>query len=511
MSDGPAHNTRAAAHNACCNWAHKNTTPHKKYQTPEQGDVPARPDSATTCEESILTSLMNSLSDDQPEGSTSPEGSKHGTICEDIYEQEQLYTTAPGSLGPSVELAGYQVPSPEDTGHTPSSSSHDEERMVTTPLALAEEEWMQVNKQLTHWSYLAEKNKADAMNYRQEVNDLQLKVTETCQELKTKVTNMYHSSNKVSDAMQGMHHLLDRVCTWYKGQTVPSLSPCAQATWAIFADQGSDEGTVDFKHQTNAWAHFENSWPIKQSMEEPGPPPGIRDRAPHMERYDRQMAESHTRAAYRSLWAWTSGPPTQVQNKPEETLDFRNNEGAEENQQNPGSMEPQGLSQHNHTLSPASLIRPMYIMLDQDYACCSMSARSQQMVGLIAISGSTQRRSVAMTVPTIPIQGQAGQNATSIVSAMTIPGESDHKITMIDALRNHIRDLLMGIPNNLPEIKGLWAKLPEAYDGEDNFDCLDRWLQGLLIFFKIHCLTGADKDIDWVLVTGTCLKGKAER
>jgi len=38
--------------------------------------------------------------------------------------------------------------------------------MVTTPLALAEEEWMQVNKQLTHWSYLAEKNKADAMDYR---------------------------------------------------------------------------------------------------------------------------------------------------------------------------------------------------------------------------------------------------------------------------------------------------------------------------------------------------------
>ena len=82
---------------------------------------------------------------------------------------------------------------------------------------------------------------------------------------------------------------------------------------------------------------------------------------------------------------------------------------------------------------------------------------------------------------------------------------------MINTLRNHIRDLLMGIPNNLPEIKGLWAKLPEAYDGKDDFDYLDRWLQGLLRFFKIYCLTGADKDIDQVLVTGTCLKGKAER
>ena len=267
---------------------------------------------------------------------------------------------------------------------------------------------------------------------------------------------------------------------------------------------------MDFEHRTNARARFENSQPIEQSMEEPGPPPGVRDQAPHTERYDRQMAESCTQAAYRSLCARTSGPPTWVQNEPEETLDF---EGAEEIHQNPGSMEPQGLSQHDHTSnsSPAPPIRPTYIMLDQDYACRSMNARSQQIVGPIAISGSTQRRSVAMTAPTMPIQGQAGQNVALIVSAMTIPGESDHEITMINALRNHIRDSLMGILNNLPEIKGLQAKLPEAYDGEDDFNCLNRWLQGLLRFFKIHRLTGADKDIDWVLVTGTCLKGKAEQ
>ena len=196
MSNGPAHNTRAAACNTRCNRAHENTTPHEEYQTPEQGNVPACTDSATTHEESVLTSLMNSPCEDQPERSTSPEGSEHRTIREDIYEQEQLYTTAPGSLGPSVELAGYRAPSPEDIGHTPSSSSHDEERMVTTPLALAKEEWMQVNEQLTHWSYLAEKNKADAMNYRREVNDLQTKVTETCQELKTKVTNMYYAPTR---------------------------------------------------------------------------------------------------------------------------------------------------------------------------------------------------------------------------------------------------------------------------------------------------------------------------
>jgi len=248
-------------------------------------------------------------------------------------------------------------------------------------------------------------------------------------------------------------------------------------------------------------------------MEESGPSPRIRDQAPHMERYERQMAESRARAASKSLHARTSGPPTRVQHEPEETSDFRHNEGAEENQQNRGSMEPRGLSQHDHTsnASPAPQIRPTYITLDQDYARRSMSVWPQQMVGLITISGSTQGQSLAMTVPTMPIQGQVGQTVASIVPAMPIPGESNHEINMIDALRNHIRDLLMGIPNNLPEIKGLRAKLPEAYDSEDDFNHLDRWLQGLLRFFKIHRLTGADKDIDWVLVTGTCLKGKAER
>jgi len=107
--------------------------------------MPACPDSTITCKESILTSLMNSPSGDQPKRSISPEGSitsKHRTICENIYEQEQSFTTAPGSLGPSIEPIGYRVPSPETTGCAPSPSSHDDERMVTTPLALAKEEWM---------------------------------------------------------------------------------------------------------------------------------------------------------------------------------------------------------------------------------------------------------------------------------------------------------------------------------------------------------------------------------
>jgi hypothetical protein len=82
---------------------------------------------------------------------------------------------------------------------------------------------------------------------------------------------------------------------------------------------------------------------------------------------------------------------------------------------------------------------------------------------------------------------------------------------MIDSLQRHIRDSLSGIPGDLPELKGIRAKLPDPYKGEDDFDRLDNWLQGLIRFFKLHRLTGQDKDTDRVLVTGTSLQGRAER
>jgi hypothetical protein len=68
----------------------------------------------------------------------------------------------------------------------------------------------------------------------------------------------------------------------------------------------------------------------------------------------------------------------------------------------------------------------------------------------------------------------------------------------------------MEIPDDLLVLKGFHVKLLRAYKGEDDFDHLDNWLQGLLHYFKLYHLTEADRDADWVLVTGTCLIGKAE-
>jgi hypothetical protein len=52
----------------------------------------------------------------------------------------------------------------------------------------------------------------------------------------------------------------------------------------------------------------------------------------------------------------------------------------------------------------------------------------------------------------------------------------DHEANMIDNLIHHVRDSLAGTAPDLPEIKGLRMKLPEAYTGKDDFDKMDNWL-----------------------------------
>jgi hypothetical protein len=146
--------------------------------------------------------------------------------------------------------------------------------------------------------------------------------------------------------------------------------------------------------------------------------------------------------------------------------------------------------------------------LDQDYAHQAMGA------GPIIVPGITQGTPVAQPVPRIHAPAQApvqmcipvqpaqlhmpaqapaqiymqAQAPTQIHVQVQAPAQinypavtrglpnADHEINMIDNLRQHIRESLSGIPHNLPELKGIHAKLPEAYGGEDDFDHLDNWL-----------------------------------
>jgi hypothetical protein len=109
----------------------------------------------------------------------------------------------------------------------------------------------------------------------------------------------------------------------------------------------------------------------------------------------------------------------------------------------------------------------------------------------------------------VPSQGQTIALIGVSAPAWGQPNKT-HEMLMIDSLRDHIRTSLIGIPDNLPELKGLQAKMPDAYEGEDDFDHLERWLHGLIRFMKIHRLTGMDKEMDQILIMGTSLKGKAE-
>ena len=110
-----------------------------------------------------------------------------------------------------------------------------------------------------------------------------------------------------------------------------------------------------------------------------------------------------------------------------------------------------------------------------------MSAQPlQQLVVPMTIPVLRQGRPQVANVPSVPNRGRVL--------------DSDHEINMIENLRNHIRDSLMGIPDDLPELKGLHMKLPNSYGGDDKFDKLDNWLQSLLRYFKIHQITRMDKD-----------------
>ena len=125
-------------------------------------------------------------------------------------------------------------------------------------------------------------------------------------------------------------------------------------------------------------------------------------------------------------------------------------------------------------VEPAAYFEQVHDTLEQDYARRSASAMPQQLAGPIMIPAPVQGPPMIQAIP------QARRQAPQIAPQMQGYPDPDHEINMIDNLRQHIRESLTGIPNDLPELKGLRAKLPEAYQGEDDFDRLDNWLQGLL-------------------------------
>jgi hypothetical protein len=372
---------------------------------------------------------------------------------------------------------------------------------------------------MRHLSVLARQDKEESIDNQRDIN----RFDDELRTLKKRVTNAYFRTNHVEETLQGIQHMIDRLDD--QREDIIVQSPRAAAVQSVFANRGPNEGTADYERRRNAQIRFEDPQLYEQQGTEGVEDPTLFTKElSSAERYKAQMAESRYRAAWkRPRGARTNGPPAQPITKSDDSSGEEHDEQfhgtAEGPQSNPyidyGSQEPvqpryvyrtnkgaQGAQPKTRTTKGPSYTSAQVTAqtgsaldaLDQDYARRAAGGQPRQLAGPY------------MAPALISGQHWVAQSTNSQGLA-----DSDHETRMIDGLIEHIRESLKGIPDNLPEIKGLRAKLPESYEGEDDFDRLDKWLQGMLRYYKLQRLTADDKDKDRVLIAGSNLKGKAER
>ena len=173
--------------------------------------------------------------------------------------------TAPRSLGLSANLLGFRVSSsevPRDARRecTPSTSSRDKDNTLhqnrrETSANISQEAWAQIDKALGTWLTAAEKNTKDSIQQRQEINQQREEIEQHMErqrkamnDLESRITNTYHCISDVKDALKHICQIYDQVNAQNRGQTMSPLSSHAQATRAIYADWGSNEGTLDYEN-----------------------------------------------------------------------------------------------------------------------------------------------------------------------------------------------------------------------------------------------------------------------
>ena len=227
--DGPpTRNTRLAAHTV------RNTQARREQNTPHSKDAlsnaNAHSERPASHKGSALTSVVGSFDNEQRQSEEDDTPSEHGTIhkqTEEVHDQEQSYTTAPGSFGPSLDPAGLGMTS--SAAHTSrgnqcittrSPCSEEDfppwsQRVASSPLAHNEEDMGQLREALTHWTAIAERNRVEASG--------------------------------IVDAMHDMGRTVNCIIVRVGGQHVPPNSPCALASRALFAECGSNEGTIDYE------------------------------------------------------------------------------------------------------------------------------------------------------------------------------------------------------------------------------------------------------------------------
>jgi hypothetical protein len=186
--------------------------------------------------------------------SNNDEESDHGTIHEIPEEfdtpqrdQEQSFTMAPasGSLGLSV--------GPTETIQTPAADKGKGRKRDPPPhLESDNDEWERLANALDHCETIAKQGKVQAIENRQELENL-----------RSKVTNSYNRATYAISAISEVRTLYERLRTKtgkLQRSETPN-SPRAMANRALFAERRSDEESLDYNRRLHAQARFDAPQP----------------------------------------------------------------------------------------------------------------------------------------------------------------------------------------------------------------------------------------------------------
>ena len=238
--------------------------------------------------------IAESASDKQRQSEEDNAPSEHETIrklSEEVPDQEQSYTTTPGSFGPSMDPAGLRATTSSEAqvsnrrGCPTVTPTHSEEgaspwgqRGAPPHLTHVNEEMGQLRDSLSYWAAIAEESRAEVSN------------------LQDRVTCSFNWTTNVAEAMQGMQRMVDHMITQDGGLHVPPNSPHAMASQALFAERGSNEGTVDYERRQGMQAQFGASQIPDQARIETK---GHNSASPTRADIKRSSSSSHTRSEER--------------------------------------------------------------------------------------------------------------------------------------------------------------------------------------------------------------------
>jgi hypothetical protein len=111
---------------------------------------------------------------------------------------------------------------------------------------MQDNEWAQFKKSIDLWNDLAQKNKQDIVKQSMEASNLQTRHNKELSGLRATITNLYHRSTDVEDAMKNIMQTFDGLRERYEDHQQP-MSPLALASQMLFAERRSNEGTSDYE------------------------------------------------------------------------------------------------------------------------------------------------------------------------------------------------------------------------------------------------------------------------